>query len=319
MRILVIGLSNVGDGILMSPVVARLSAAHPSAELTLVVGTRAQAVFERDPRITHLIALEDGGGWRRRLHLLGVLWRTRPHVLVDLRKTILPLLWRPWLAWRYLLPLPADARHRRRRHLQALERQVPGLSSAGEALPSIAVAESDAAHIEHLLVRWGVDLRKPLVVMAPSARSHIKRWYPDRFAAVADRLIQELGATVVVTGEPEEGALVNEMLDAMQQRAYSAVGLTTLPQLAALMRRARLVIANDSAALHLGCAAGATVLSLFGPTDPSKYGPTGPRDRVIQRRLVCVPCEAALCRFNHECMRFISADEVFAAARSLLA
>jgi ADP-heptose:LPS heptosyltransferase len=92
----------------------------------------------------------------------------------------------------------------------------------------------------------------------------------------------------------------------------------TLPQLAALMQRAGLVLTNDSASLHLACAVGAPVLALFGPTDPRKYGPTGPRDRVLQRRLFCVPCEQALCRFNHECMRFITPDEVYEAARQLL-
>ena len=63
---------------------------------------------------------------------------------------------------------------------------------------------------------------------------------------------------------------------------------------------------------------GAPTVALFGPMDETKYGPTGARDRVIRRRLVCAPCEQALCRFHHECMRFISVDEVCAAASALL-
>ena len=104
----------------------------------------------------------------------------------------------------------------------------------------------------------------------------------------------------------------------MRHHAHNAVGSTTIQQLAALMQRARLVITNDSASLHLACAAGAPVLALFGPTDPRKYGPTGARDEVIQRRLFCVPCEHALCRFHHECMRFISAEEVCSTAKRML-
>ena len=104
----------------------------------------------------------------------------------------------------------------------------------------------------------------------------------------------------------------------MRQRAHSAASLTTLRQLGALMERAALVITNDSASLHVAGAVGAPVLAIFGPTDARKYGPTGPKARVIRRRLFCAPCEQAQCRFSHECMRFIPADEVVAAATELL-
>jgi lipopolysaccharide heptosyltransferase II len=154
--------------------------------------------------------------------------------------------------------------------------------------------------------------------MCPGARSHIKRWSGERFAAVADRLVEELSVEIVVTGEPDEAPLVEDVLKAMRHRAHNGVGQTTIQQLAALMQRARLVITNDSASLHLACAVEVPVLALFGPTDPRKYGPTGPHDRVIQRRLFCTPCEEALCRFNHECMRFISVEEVFETAKEML-
>ncbi len=135
---------------------------------------------------------------------------------------------------------------------------------------------------------------------------------------MADRLIDALGVEVVLTGEPDEASIIQEITTAMRHRAHSAIGCTTIRQLAALMQRASLVLTNDSASLHLAGAVGVPVLALFGPTDPRKYGPTGARDRVIQRRLFCVPCEQAQCRFNHECMRFIPADEVFEAARAML-
>jgi ADP-heptose:LPS heptosyltransferase len=96
------------------------------------------------------------------------------------------------------------------------------------------------------------------------------------------------------------------------------VGLTTVTQLGALMRRAPLVIMQDSGVVHLASAMDAPVLALFGPSDPRKYGPTSARHRVIQRQLFCVPCEVAQCRFNHECMRFITVEEVFEAATALL-
>lgn len=320
-RILVVGLSNIGDAVLMSPVIAHLHAAFPHAELTLLVGQRAEAVFARDPRVHHVLSMERFDGWLGRLRLVALVWRLRPDVLIDVRQTALPLVWRPWRAPRYFWPLPRAVTHRRERHLMRLQRQ---LGRAADQLlppppgPTLWISPEDRAAVETLTRRWGLDPAKRVVVISPGARSHIKRWLPERFAAVADRLIEEEQVEVVFTGEPEEAAIVQEVLDAMRRRAHSAVGSTTICQLAALMQRACLVITNDSAALHVAGAVGAPVLALFGPTDPEKYGPTGPQDRLIQRRLFCVPCEAPLCRFNHECMRFVSADDVYDAASMLL-
>ena len=317
-RILVIGLSNVGDAVLMSPVIDRLARRYPQAQMSLLVGERAQAVFAHDPRIQHVMALEDfEGGWGR-LRLVGLLWRLRPDLLIDLRHTALPLFWKPWRLWRYLWPTPTTV-HRRVRHLRQLAWQDPSCAAQTNGIhPTVWIGEDDRQTVDRLLERLGLNTQRPLVVVCPGARSHIKRWGADRFAAVADRLIEEVGVELVVTGEPDEVPVAREMLSAMRQRAHSLAGRTTIRQLAALMQRARLVITNDSASLHLACAVSVPVVAIFGPTDAAKYGPTGPQDRVIRRRLFCAPCEQATCRFHLECLRFVSVDEVYNTAVEIL-
>ena len=321
-RILVIGLSNIGDAVLMTPVIARLHQAFPDAEVTLLAGERARAVFADDPRVHRVVVMEAFGGLIGRLRLAGWVWSLRPDLLIDLRHTILPLLWRPWRAVRYYQPIPRRITHMRDRHLWKLDRALGSRLTVQDnglqSLSSLWIAPEDRAAVDALLRRWSVDPAKPLVLMSPGARSHTKRWYADRFAALADRLIEDARAEVILTGEPDEAPVIREVLGAMRHRAHSAVGSTTIRQLGALMERAGLVITNDSAALHVAGAVGAPVVALFGPTDPAKYGPSGARSRVIQRRLFCVPCEEALCRYHHECMRFISADEVYNVARRLL-
>ena len=317
-RILVIGLSNVGDGVLMSPVIARLSRAFPQAMLTLLVGERARALFRDDPRVAELMTLDGFAGWSGRLRLVGLLWRLRPGLLIDLRHTALPLLWRPWRAWRYLWPVPKRL-HMRERHLWRLKIQGNfGGNPQFLTSPALWISPDDQRHVAALASRWGLAEGKPLVIICPGARSHTKRWYTDRFAAVADRLIEEAGAEVVFTGEPDESEVIRDVMAGMRHRARNAAGCTTIRQLGALMQRARLAITNDSASLHVAGAVGTPVLALFGPTDPRKYGPDGPRDRVIQRKLFCVPCEQSLCRYAHECMRFLQTDEVVTAAKAML-
>jgi len=317
MKILLISLSNIGDAVLMSPVIARLSEQFPQASLTLLIGQRARALFAGDPRVHELVCFEDFPGWTGRLRLVGLIWRLRPDLLVDMRQTILPLVWKPWRAWRYVWPLPKQM-HRQPRHLRRLSRQAGLRLGEEDGQPSLWISPEDQQHVEQLIRRWGLAAGKRLVIICPGARSHIKRWYTDKFCALADRLIEEADADVVFTGEPDESEILHDVMTGMRHPAHNAVGCTTVRQLAALMQRAHLVITNDSASLHVAGAVRTPVLALFGPTDPAKYGPTGAHDRVIQRRLFCVPCERSLCRYAHECMRFIDANEVYEAARAML-
>jgi lipopolysaccharide heptosyltransferase II len=203
----------------------------------------------------------------------------------------------------------------RERHLWKLRVQT---GTAASSNGSLWLSPKDTAHVEQLLKRWRLDTAKLLVVICPGARSHIKRWTAEGFAALADRLISEAGVSIIFCGEPDEEVIVEEVVTAMRQPAHSAVGLTTIRQAAALMQRAQLVITNDSASLHLASALKVPTVAIFGPTDADKYGPTAPKHRTIRRRLFCSPCEQALCRFNHECMRFISPQEVYDAATQLL-
>ena len=321
-RVLIIGPSNIGDAILAGDVIAAAHARFPDAHLTLVVGARAMAVFADDPRVNTLVNADAFDTVAGRLRLALALWRFHPSVVIDLRHTLYPLLLAPARAWRYLRQPPPQVRHMRDRQLWKWHWQAPraGGRRTAEAPVGSALCETprDTAHVETLCRRWHLRPGAPLVVVCPGARSHLKRWTAEGMARVADGLIRDAGADVVFSGEPDEEAIVQGILGMMEKPAHSAVGLTTIRQVGGLMRRAHLVITNDSASLHLASAVGVPTLAIFGPTDPAKYGPRAPRQRTIHRRLFCAPCEQAQCRFTHECMRFVSAEEVYRAAVDLL-
>jgi len=320
MRILIIGPSNIGDAILASDVIAAVRGRYPDAHLTLVVGERAQSLFAGDPRIQTLVDADSYGSAIGRLKLALALWRYQPNVVVDLRSTFYPVVLKPFIAWRYVRQPPRTVTHMRERHLWKLRVQAPGGGGDVPSLngPPLWLSSKDTAHIDQLLRRWSLGSSHPLVIICPGARSHIKRWVSEGFARVADRLIEEANAEIVFSGEPDEEAVVEEILGFMDHPARSVVGLTTIRQAGALMQRAALVITNDSASLHLASAFNVPTVAIFGPTNADKYGPTSAQRRVIRRRLFCAPCEQPLCRFSHECMRFIAPEEVFDAARQLL-
>ena len=328
-RVLIIGPSNIGDAILMSDVIAAVHESVSDAHLTLVVGERATALFVDDPRIHTLVNLDAYNSLVGRLKLLLALWRFQPHLLIDLRHTLYPLLLKPLRAWRYFWFPPRRLVHMRDRHWWKLTMQAPAIASAMAGRgpdefrsrrngSSVWLSERDEEHVKGLWRRWNLSQTQRLVIICPGARSHIKRWTAEGFAQVADRLIADHGAQVVFSGEPDEESVIESIREFMRQRAVSAVGLTTIRQLGVLMRRAQLVITNDSASLHLASALQVPTVAIFGPTDAAKYGPRAFQSRTVRRRLFCAPCEQPLCRFNHECMRFVAADEVFDAARDLL-
>jgi ADP-heptose:LPS heptosyltransferase len=164
----------------------------------------------------------------------------------------------------------------------------------------------------------------PLVLLHPGTGGSAKLWFADHWAAVADAL-QAAGARLVLTGGPDELALVTEVAGHMQSAALMLAGQTSVGQLAALMRWATLVLGVDSGPLHLAAAQGIRTLHLYGPGDPGRFGPWGERARhvVLRAELWCSPCgEFAACPrglARPECMELIASAQVAERACALLA
>jgi ADP-heptose:LPS heptosyltransferase len=163
----------------------------------------------------------------------------------------------------------------------------------------------------------------PLVLLHPGTGGPAKLWLAERWAAVADAL-QAAGARLVLTGGPDELALVAKLAAHMQSAALVLAGQTSVGQLAALMRRAALVLGVDSGPLHLAAAQGVPTLHLYGPGDAGRFGPWGDSARhvVLRADLWCSPCgQFAACPrglARPECMELISTTRVVDRAREML-
>lgn len=312
-RILVITLSNVGDIILTTPVIRVLGRRFPGARIDVMVGPRGREIFEKDPRIVKLIIYDKHVSIAEKRRLQLKLKKLRYDLVVDLRNTIFPLLIGPRFRTGTIQHFPPAVVHSRERHLYRLRSL--GIEDLAEQA-YVHVPAEDEIRASGLL--GALPVSGPFVVVNAGARSHLKRWMPEGFAAVADRLKAHCGVDIVYIGQEEDAPVVHECMKRMKQRAYSLLGRTNIRELAGILRQSRLVITNDSAPLHLACAVGAKVLAIFGPTDPKRYGPTGEFDTAILKKLFCSPCEKAECAQHYECMRLITADEVFDTARMML-
>jgi ADP-heptose:LPS heptosyltransferase len=267
MRILFVTATRIGDAVLSTALLGHLLREHPGARITIACGPAAAEVFARMPGLERLIVV---GKRRFSLHW-PLLWAqvafTRWDLVVDLRASA--------LAWM----VPARRRAigkggRRPGHRLTHIGQVLGLSPP--PLPVAWTAPSDEAFAA------GVLPGRPWLVLGPTANWAEKVWPAERFVAVAQALTEAggalAGARIAVLGGPGAGErdMAAPVLRALPG-AVDLVGTLSLPQAAAVLRRAALYIGNDSGLMHLAAAAGAPVVGVFGQSDAREYGPSGPR------------------------------------------
>jgi len=163
----------------------------------------------------------------------------------------------------------------------------------------------------------------PVVILVPGgAFGPSKCWPSERFAQTADRLIEQHGATVVISvaSNPFERRIA-EQISAQSKRAL--VNLADRPlslgELKALFSRADLVIANDTGPRHIAIALGRKVITLFGPNDPAWTSTGYPKETQIVGQAPCAPCQKPRCQMKeHICMESISVTQVCDAASALL-
>lgn len=139
-----------------------------------------------------------------------------------------------------------------------------------------------------------------------------KRWPKERFARLADSLIKDLDAQVILFGGSEEKILTEEIKDLMKTSPFTLTGKTTLAQTAAFIEKCQLFISNDSGLLHVACAVGTPALGLFGPTDPLRTGPFSSSAIIVRKDLDCSPCYSGkpVSCSNKKCLEFITVKDV---------
>lgn len=328
----------MGDVLLMTPVARALRARFPKAHIALLTDEPADEMVRGHPAIDEIILFK-----RRDDAKLGALQRLMRYVrlLRDIRAKRFDLVLnlhphgergglvtllsgarvrvgydRPgsktfWYNVR--APYDTESRYRVEHLLDAL--RAIGIDAPAE-LPSVSLSPEDQAFAEKLSSAG----KRPVVVIHPGRPDTRRAWMTDRYAQVADALIERNGARVLFSGagKPEEER-VETIRRAMRGASESLVGIS-VKQLAAVMARADLYIGMDSSPLHLASAVGLPTVSLFSYYSPRAWKPIGEKHIAIRKQLPDHPCDAPRCcqPGDAPCMRNISVDEVLAAAAPLL-
>lgn len=275
-RILFLTNTRIGDVVLSTGLLGLLADTFPTARITVVAGHLACSLFEGAPCVERVVPLRKQRYNRHWLDLYLRLIRSWD-LVIDLRGSA--------LAW--MVPT---------RHRRIMSSSDPGQSRVVELAhlldanppppPRLWIQERDRQAAAHL-----VPPDTEFLAVAPGASSPEKRWPPDRFTAMINRLTESRAVgsalAVVLFGAADERSLVESVRGRLRERPgvappLAVLGEARLPTVAAILERARLYIGNDSGLMHLAAASGAPTVGLFGPTPPARYRPWGERTLLVQ-------------------------------------
>ncbi|MDD3344952.1 MAG: lipopolysaccharide heptosyltransferase II [Candidatus Omnitrophica bacterium] len=317
MKILFITLSNIGDCILTLPVLDTLREKYPGAEISCLVPERPSEIFSHNPQVKKVFLFDKHARFRDKVNLFFSLNRERFDIVIDLRNSMLGVLLSSKKKNSPLRFVPGRIKHMKDRHLFWSGSGCAGREEAGRQ--SVFISREDENYAMSVLEKSGLAGKGRLVVISPGARSYIKRWDRRKFAKLC-RLILDEGWDVALVGDKSDKEACEYIHRETGGKAVDFCAMTSIGQLAALLKRSRLLITNDSAVMHLASYLDVPVAAVFGPTDESKYGPWSKNSMVFKKDISCRPCNKAACRFSTlACMSCVKAEEVFGRINDFLA
>lgn len=319
MRILVAQMTRMGDVLQTTPLIRALRRQHPDAHIAALVRRMGRPILERNPDVNEIIVYDEEPMFRdmraQDSDKLLAAFESAERFIEKIRRGNFDVVYNcthniasamlfklagvPKIVgahlsddWRFVLRggwtnyFFASVLHREYNALNLCD-IARHFAEHRNGTPRVVfdVRHEDREFVESLLAEHGVAPDEPLVCMQLGASEDRKRWPVDSFAAVADELAARYGARIFLVGVASEAPLG----DTFQRRAAAApvslFGRTTLPQLAALLERARALITNDTGTMHLAAAVNCpVVLVSVGYVHFRETGPYGPGHCAVESR-----------------------------------
>lgn len=326
-RILVIKLRAVGDVLLSTIVLRSLRAYFPEAQIDFCTEPPARDIVARNPDLSRVILYD-----RRKagaLHYIQAVRRGGYDLVFDLfgnpRSALLTRLSGAPVrvgydfrgrryAYTHVVAPRGDRVHNTQFNLDALE--ALGIPIVDRTIP-FYYAPEDERYVAEILGEFFPDGR-PFVGLNIGAGGYTRRWPLERYAELADRLVEKFGVGILLPWGPGQLPEVEEVKGLMAQEGVIPPP-TTLPQLGVLLKKCAFVVTNDTGPMHIAAVVGTPVLAIYGPTNPLLQGPYGEGHLVVRREgLDCLGCNLTSCPIGHPCMKELSVETVLEGAERLI-
>ena len=201
-------------------------------------------------------------------------------------------------------------------HQSVVYRMLAGEDDPGPLAPRVHVTADEARAFREKVNEAALPDAMLTMGVCPGATfGPAKRWFPERFAEVLNRL----EACTLLFGSPAEREIAEKVADHLSGPALNLAGKTSLRELAAGLKECDVVLTNDTGTMHLAAAVGTPVVAIFGSTNPVTTGPYGQANRVVRHPMPCAPCLKRTCPLGHlECMNRVTVDMVLEAVQDIL-
>ncbi|HEU5283268.1 MAG TPA: lipopolysaccharide heptosyltransferase II, partial [Burkholderiales bacterium] len=342
--ILAVRLDNLGDLLMTTPALRALKAGAPERRITLLTSESGAAAAQHIPELDEVIRYD--APWVKSvwqvssIGALRCLSQLTEHrfdaavIFTAYSQSALPAATLTWLAgiplrlahcrenpyqllshWVAESEPQNEVRHEVRRQLDLVASV--GFTTRDERL-SFRVDAQDQARAAEKLEQAGVDLSRPFILLHPGATVASRRYPALQFAAATRLIAAQTGHQIVVSGGAEERQLVETLRLHGARGIVAMAGELTVGELAAVIQRAALLIANNSGPAHLAAALATPVVDLYALTNP-QHTPWRVLSRVLFHDVPCKYCYQSVCpEQHHACLRQVTPEAVAQAARELL-
>jgi heptosyltransferase-2 len=326
----------VGDAIMTTPVIRAVRKNYPQARITVLAKPWVIPVYEHNPYLDQIMVYDNDGrhkrGWGTLL-LSNDLRSKRFDLAVLMQNAFEAALISFLGGVKERLGYNTDARGillnravkmdpvLKKGHLIDYYIHIlkgAGLKTDGRHL-DLFLADTDRQAATALLTENRFDFSKPLIGINPGATGGTaKRWFPDRYAALAKALSGKYGVRILIFGGPGDYTLGETIRKKSEDSCINIAGKTSLGQAFALIERCSLFVTNDSGLMHAAAALNINQVAVIGSTDFVATAPANENSTMVREDLPCSPCLKDTCPIDHRCMDRISVEMVMQACQSFL-
>ncbi|OGX16437.1 MAG: lipopolysaccharide heptosyltransferase II [Omnitrophica WOR_2 bacterium RBG_13_41_10] len=327
-RILIFNVNWLGDVLFSTPCIRNIRHNYPDSYIACIIPSRCYLVLKDNPYLDEIIIYDEKDRHKgtlakfafvkflrhKKFDTAFILHRSFTRALIC-RLARVPKIIGYYTKKRSLFlsekitPPLKNSCHRIDYYLGIIEKA--GLRVEDRAL-DFFTSEDDKKIIHDFLRQQAIDEKDFLVGINPGGNWLPKRWPREYWAILADRLICDFGAKVIITGSPQDMALVKDIQHLMKEKPIIACNIFNLKQFASLSQKLDLFVTADTGPLHIANAVGSKkIIAIFGPTSCAITGPYPDKNvTIISKDIGCkIPCYVVDCKDNR-CMKAVTVDEV---------
>jgi len=338
MKILLTRTDRIGDVVLSTPAIKAVRDKYPDAHIAFMVRPYAKDLVDGNPCLNEVIIYDKYGkhknifstinfalGLRKKKFDIAIMLHptSRVHLISYIAGIPKRIGFDRKLSFLLTKKIPHTKQEGNKHEVEYTLDLLKGLNIENcDKELFVPIHENDIESVEKLLGEYHVGEGVPLVAVNPGASCKSKKWAPDNFANVSDKLAKKYKARIIIVSDDANMKSASAVSDKMKYEPVNFAGKTTVGELSALLSKCRLFISNDSGPVHIATAVDTPVISIFGRKDPGlspkRWGLWSKKSAVLHKDVGCDPCLAHNCKIEFKCLNSVTSEEVLSIAEKFL-